>query len=126
MPKVLVRAKGSQTKQSVQRGAFWRYCNVAANGAISRARQRGLPCEIDAYAIDRMLVDQGWRCAISNMPLEARGDHGPFGPSLDRIVPALGYVPGNIRVVCNMANWAMNRWGEEPLRAFINALRKSK
>jgi hypothetical protein len=53
------------------------------------------------------------------------GERGPFGPSLDRIVPKLGYVTGNIRVVCNLANLAMHKWGEDPLREFVNKCRIS-
>jgi hypothetical protein len=57
-----------------------------------------------------------------------RGERGkyrkdPFGPSLDRITPALGYVDGNLRVVCNIVNSAMNEWGTEALRELIAAMR---
>ncbi len=34
-------------------------------------------------------------------------------PSLDRIIPAHGYVPGNIRVICRAMNCAMQEWGED-------------
>jgi hypothetical protein len=39
----------------------------------------------------------------------------PFAPSIDRIDGALGYAPGNVRVVCFAANCAMNEWGESVL-----------
>lgn len=29
---------------------------------------------------------------------------GPWSPTIDRIVPALGYVPGNVRLVCHSFN----------------------
>jgi hypothetical protein len=44
-----------------------------------------------------------------------------MGPSLDRIIPNLGYVPGNLRIVSNFVNIAMNEWGEEALKAFVEA-----
>ena len=77
------------------------------------------------HDLDQMLVDQQYRCAVSGIALEApSGTIGPFGPSIDRIIPALGYVPGNIRIVCVMVNFAMNRWGEEPFRRLMRACRK--
>ena len=40
----------------------------------------------------------------------------PFAPSLDRVVPARGYVAENVRFVCTAANFAMNQWGVDVLR----------
>jgi hypothetical protein len=101
--------------KTIQREDFWRYCNYAAGSAEWRAKKAGVPYTIDAYTIDRLLVDQSWRCAISGIELmaPAAGKREAFGPSLDRIVPALGYVPGNVRIVSNMVNCALNEWGEE-------------
>lgn len=48
-------------------------------------------------------------CEVTGHRLE---DEGPFRPSLDRIVPALGYVPGNIRITCLIANTGMLHYGE--------------
>jgi len=86
-----------------------------------------MPCEIDAHAIDRLLVDQEWRCAISHVPLKAPGNPSAvqreaFAPSIDRIVPALGYVPGNVRVVCNIVNAAMSEWGLDSLMTLVDLM----
>jgi hypothetical protein len=44
-------------------------------------------------------------CPILGMKLERGLDGGlDNSPSLDRIIPALGYVPGNVRVISNRAN----------------------
>ncbi|HXI41515.1 MAG TPA: hypothetical protein VNH83_16145, partial [Bryobacteraceae bacterium] len=110
-----------------ERQAFWRYCVQTKNAARERSRTKNVPCNIDDHLIDRLLVDQNWRCAVSGIPLKApRGYRDgyrkdPFGPSLDRIVPALGYVDGNVRVVCNIVNSAM-RWGLESLLELLNAM----
>jgi len=58
------------------------------------------------------------RCAVSGLPFSlAEIGHGrarrPFAPSLDRIDPALGYTPENLRLVCVAANFGMNAWGQE-------------
>ncbi len=48
-------------------------------------------------------------CEVTGHALE---DSGPFRPSLDRIVPELGYVPGNVRIVCLITNTGMLHYGE--------------
>ena len=137
VPKV-VRAEqrnsriGKRDRKSVQilpraeRAEFWKYCIRASNQAILRSRLKGLPCSIDAYHLDQLLVDQRHACALSGIRLittPAGQKRGPFGPSLDRIVPAHGYVPGNVRIVCNMVNLAMSNWGESALMILLEAFR---
>lgn len=111
------------------RAAFWGYCKRAEHSARNRADVRHLPCEIDAHFIDRLLVDQGWLCAVSRVSLTAPGDRSryskdPFAPSLDRIVPSLGYVPGNVRIVANIVNSAMSEWGLDNLMILIEAMNR--
>lgn len=43
-------------------------------------------------------------CPVLGIPLTIGGKRSPSSPSLDRIDPALGYVPGNIRVISDRAN----------------------
>jgi len=61
-----------------------------------------------------MLNEAGWRCAVSGQPftLEPLNGKRPYAPSIDRINSAIGYVPGNTRIVCVAVNYAMNVWGE--------------
>jgi len=100
-----------------------------ANAARSRAREAGFPCAIDAHDIDKLLVDQHWRCAVTGVDLvspQPGTTRDPFGPSLDRIVPAMGYVVGNVRIVCNMVNFAMNEWGEAAFYRMIEAIKSNR
>ncbi len=67
------------------------------------------------------------RCAISDLPFsfEVIGTgkaKRPFAPSLDRIDRLGGYEPRNVRLVCAIANFAMNAWGPEPLIALAKAI----
>lgn len=114
---------------NANRGAFWSYCQSAAAGAKARAKKSGVAYSIDSRYIETLLVDNEWRCAVSGHPLSYGVANmkflvDPFGPSLDRIVPELGYVPGNVRVVCNIANAAMNEWGLENLLIFLEHMRQ--
>ena len=113
------------------RTAFWRYSIRAAYSAQARSKRRGYPCNISSYEIDELLVEQGWRCAISGIALKAplsgsKASRDPFGPSLDRIIPHLGYVKGNVRIVCDIANCAMSGFGLENLMVLVRALQRSQ
>lgn len=70
--------------------------------AKQRAKAAGVPCTIKA--VDIIIPTH---CPVLGIPLARRlGKKGgcDASPSLDRIVPSLGYVPGNIVVVSRRAN----------------------
>lgn len=68
--------------------------------ARSRARRKGLTCTLTVGDIVIPTV-----CPVLGILLE-RGTvkHHPASPSLDRIDNALGYIPGNVRVISHRAN----------------------
>jgi hypothetical protein len=112
----------------VDRGKLWRYCKSAFGMSKHRAKKLGVPHQIDAAYIDNLLIEQNYKCAVSGIVLEVSSDRfgGPFGPSLDRIEPALGYVPDNLRVVCQIVNVAMNSWGRDALERLVSAMSKNR
>lgn len=70
--------------------------------ARTRAKRSGLPCSVTPSDIHIPDV-----CPILGRPLKrvpVRGGGGPDSPSLDRLDPALGYIPGNVRVISYRAN----------------------
>src|SRR3546814_15533675 len=46
----------------------------------------------------------------------------PFAPSLDRIDSGQGYLKGNVRLVCTIANFALNQWGDSVLRRLAHGV----
>lgn len=82
-------------------------------GAKKRAARYGLPFDIDVLDIVIPSV-----CPMLGIPLQrCEKIHGDSSPSLDRIIPALGYVKGNVMVISYRANKAKNNLtGEELLR----------
>lgn len=44
------------------------------------------------------------RCPMLGIPLRLQGPRSANSPSLDRLDPALGYVPNNVRVISDHAN----------------------
>lgn len=75
---------------------------VMFHRAKQRARLRGIPFTI---TLEDIFIPE--RCPIFDCVL-VRNKGGkralPNSPSLDRIVPERGYVPGNVRVICFKAN----------------------
>lgn len=73
-----------------------------------------------------MMVQQNYRCAVSGVefPLDpvSTNELKAFRPSVDRIQPKLGYVPGNVRIVCEIVNTAMNEWGEHSLILLVEQM----
>lgn len=72
--------------------------------ASQRARKAGVPFSLTE---DDILIPT--YCPVFGCKLERKlgsKGPGPTSPSLDRIIPDLGYVPGNIVVVSYRANRA--------------------
>jgi hypothetical protein len=78
----------------------------ATSSAKVRAKKRGTPFCITATDVLRIIPVDGC-CPILGTSLQfggANGEATPNSPSLDRIRPELGYVPGNIAVISRRAN----------------------
>jgi hypothetical protein len=72
--------------------------------ARSRARAAGVRFDID---VSDVVIPK--RCPILDILLRrGRGRPSPASPSLDRIIPDLGYVKGNVMVISYRANMLKN------------------
>jgi hypothetical protein len=70
------------------------------HSAKYRAKKQGLP-----FSITRDDIKIPALCPALGIPLVVhRRAHGPDSPSVDRLIPALGYVKGNIAVISHFAN----------------------
>lgn len=68
--------------------------------AAQRAREKGIPFEISEADIS---IPE--RCPVLGIPLLPVGSGAQAGsPTLDRLVPELGYVPSNVVVISYRAN----------------------
>lgn len=67
----------------------------------ARAAKRGIP-----FGLSYTDFDIPERCPILGVNLSVGDKQGgsPFSPSLDRIIPSLGYVRGNVMVISKRAN----------------------
>lgn len=66
--------------------------------AKRRARERGIPFAITVADVQAVFGD---RCPVLGTCWESKGARGP---SLDRLIPQRGYVPGNVVVISCRAN----------------------
>lgn len=88
--------------------------------AKNRALKRKLPFNLSKeYLIDLWELQDG-KCAISNTIFDL-SDYGKFGqvnpnaPSIDRILPELGYIIGNVRITTYHVNVALSEFGLDAL-----------
>ena len=75
----------------------------ASRDARKRAAKKGVPYSITAAYIISILTD---KCPIFGTEFNFGKNRGvqPTSPSLDRIVPSLGYIEGNVVIISSKAN----------------------
>jgi hypothetical protein len=97
----------------------WRLNKLLASAKF-RAVDKKLPFNLTQdYLIDLWDENSG-RCVITGRSLELSSSGVPHqvnsnAPSIDRIIPKLGYVVGNVRLVTYHANVAISEFGYEKL-----------
>jgi hypothetical protein len=124
--KVLAARREKWPEHSEKRGAarkvrFAGYSDARRMwmGARTRARERGL--EFTIVQADVVVPE---KCPILGVTLRRhKGRVGPSSPSLDRIDPTKGYVPGNVQVVSYRANMLKNDATISELEAVLAHLR---
>lgn len=81
--------------------------------ARSRARLQGVP-----FALTPEDITIPERCPVLGIPMAPSEGRARAGsPSLDKIIPALGYVPGNVAVISHRANQIKNNATLDELEA---------
>jgi hypothetical protein len=86
------------------------------SNARFRARRDGLPCTITEEDIEIPT-----HCPVLGRRLtlfEGRQGGSDDSPSLDKVIPELGYIPGNVLVVSQKANRLKNQLSTTQLIAF--------
>ena len=77
--------------------------------ARTRAKKKGVPFSVSTKDIKALFDSQRGRCALTGVELSLKKGMGnglplPSAVSLDRVVPSLGYVDGNVRLICYVVN----------------------
>lgn len=86
------------------------------NRAKERAKKKGVPFDI---TLEDILIPS--HCPVFGKPL-IYGDH-KWAPSIDRFIPELGYVKGNIFIISNFANMLKGDATLEELEKLVDWIR---
>ncbi len=97
----------------------------AYRAAVARSIERGRDC-LSAEEMAGLWERCGGYCEVSGVHLDLITTGGPFMPSIDRIDSRSGYEAPNCRIVCTLVNYAMNVWGEAPLRTVAESLLRNQ
>lgn len=83
----------------------------------SRAKKQGLPFDLDFLYV-QALLDKATVCPL----LSVTYDQDRYRKSLDKIIPALGYVKGDVWIVSYRANTIKNDASLEELESIVKGL----
>jgi hypothetical protein len=114
MPKGFKQTKGKKrTKEQ--------FLYQVLMGAKSRAKSKGVPFDITVQ--DVVIPDV---CPVLGIPLKWGDRLTHNTPTVDRVVPELGYVKGNCKVISMKANRLKNNASEEELKAILEYITKNR
>ena len=107
---VVVKVKRCMPSKDAIRKKAWRaenpkasWASYARRDAKNRAVKKGVPFELTTAYIKTLMNDT---CPIFGTDFNYGKNKGiqPTSPTLDRIVPELGYVEGNVVIISAQAN----------------------
>lgn len=86
--------------------------------AAHRAKRSNLPFDLDSEHLLKLWDASKGCCVLTGrkFDLAAWGEKGrvnPDAPSIDRIIPKLGYVKGNVRLITYHMNISLSDFGED-------------
>jgi len=89
--------------------------------ARKRAKEKHLPFDI---TIEDLIISEV--CPVLDIPLSVGTWNSPNSPTLDRVIPSLGYVKGNVMVISRKANTIKNDATPQELRRIADFYGKLK
>lgn len=99
--------------------------NIAVSSARTRARESDIPFDLtDEWGAARWTG----KCELTGIPFRIVRGVGTkiFAPSLDRIIPSLGYVQSNCRFILFCVNAFKHNGTDEQMYAVADALMKAR
>ena|SRR6187402_404024 len=101
-------------------------------GVRQRCKQSNIECDIDRDYLLEVYEEQNGRCVLSGKEFDLRSRIGgrtyasPWGLSIDKVDPHQGYVKGNVRLICTMANVCKGRWSDTEVMEFCQSVMENK
>jgi hypothetical protein len=101
--------------------------NVRSTKMVCEARSKSLiknlPFNIDFQYVYNLC--KTGKCDITGIEFNTKSGKNPYSPSLDRIVPKLGYIRGNVRVILWALNAFKNKWSDSEIYPIAKQFCKS-
>ena len=92
-------------------------------GAKWRAREKQLPFDLDLEFIRTIVTET---CPVFQFDFSWNNNKQEFNsPTLDRIIPELGYVKGNVRIISNLANSMKNSATFQQMHQFADLVKEN-
>lgn len=104
-----IRAREREIENS-RRAPYHHRAKILRSGIKVRSRERNVPVDLSLYTVQYLLSwlqrQSTCECCGVTLAIERRfnGQKCDTSPSLDRIVPSLGYVAGNVALLCWRCN----------------------
>ncbi len=97
--------------------------------AKHRAANKNLPFDIDGDHLVALWEESDGCCALTGRTFDLaswglKGQVNPDAPSVDRIVPSLGYVRGNVRLITYHMNISLSDFGTEIFEQLLKSYRE--
>lgn len=129
---VKVWASGKRQPRNCNKGGTKDIHNALFNRWKANAKSRNYPFEISIEYLQKLLENQNFKCAYTNMGMlcpktynEKRDmTSSPYLISLDRIDNELGYIEGNVHFVCVWTNKAKGAYTHEVFKEILTNFRQ--
>lgn len=110
-----------------QYGDISEFRSIVRN-ARTRAKEKGLVCDIDYKYLEELAKQQDYKCAITGVPMKfGILGHGPreiTQASLDRIDNSKGYTVGNVQFTLLGINYMRNTFSIEEVKNLLATISK--
>ena len=104
------------------------HARLIFSGVKSRAKRENIPCTVSVTEILKDLPDYCPALGIKLSWCQRKGQAGDkdTSPSLDKFVPELGYVPGNVFWISGLANKIKSKYTTSQLSLVTNWMQKTE
>jgi hypothetical protein len=118
----LIRKRTISQKQTTDGMALAEVLMQCAHSSASgKNKSRNIRVGITKQYVYDMLKNSNAVCAISGLTMNALPNN-PYRVSIDRIDSSLGYIHGNVQLVCKMVNNAKSNLDDDTFKVMIKAL----
>jgi len=118
-----------QVRENAEKDMFnWLRCRIGSIKRVKLSMEKGysrcmnparLDIQIDHEHLMELYKKQYGKCVITGLEMTHKHDCH-FAASIDRVDSDLGYVPGNVQLVCQAVNLAKRHHSNESIREFFD------